>query len=325
MTRARGMAAVMPQPQSLPVNKISTADIVAAFRGRHRHARRRIFDDPYAHLLCGRFLGFAVRFRPLGWLLVKIVLRRLTPAGMCVLMRARYAEQALEAAVAEGVSQYVIIGAGMDSFIFRRRDLLERIDVFEIDHPVTQRKKLERIRRAGLTVPARCRFVAADLSKVAVVDALAGSGFDCSKPTFLSLLGVVYYLTPDSLAALARSIAGGLAPGTRLVIDYLLDEKSCNPAHLRIRERMLAFVRSRGEPMRSEYATEAMSGLFAANGFRAVENFAIQSLEASYIETFGALPFEIPGIFAFGEFQVVERDARAAEQPKNAAAVESPA
>ena len=308
------MAAAMPESQSLPVNKISTADIVAAFRGWHRHARKPIFDDPYARLLCGRFLGFAVKFRPLGWLLVKVVLRRLMPVGMCVLMRARYAEQALEAALAEGVSQYVIIGAGMDSFVFRRRDLLERVDVFEIDHPTTQKKKLERIRRAGLHVPEQCRFVAADLSKVAVVDALAGSGFDCSKPTFLSLLGVVYYLTPDSLAALVRSIAGSLAPGTRLVIDYMLDKESSNPAHLRIRERMLAFVRSRGEPMRSEYALDAVSGLFAANGFRVLENFAIQDMEASYIETFGALPFEIPGIFAFGAFEVVEGGVRAAAE-----------
>ena len=181
------------------------------------------------------------------------------PVSMCVLMRARYAEQALEAAIAaQGAAQYVIIGAGMDSFAFRRRDLLQRIDVFEIDHPVTQQKKLKRIRRAGLTPPARCRFVAADLSRVAVVDALDGSGFDRAQPTFLSLMGVAYYLTPDDLATLAGSIARNLAPGTRLVIDYLLDKESSNPAHLGIREKTLAFVKARGEPMRSEYSTAAI-------------------------------------------------------------------
>ncbi len=299
----------MPESPSLPAGKISTADMAAAVRGWHQHARTPIFEDPYARLLCGRLLGFAVRFRPLGRLLVRVVLARIMPVSMCVLMRARYAEQSLQRAIAEGASQYVIVGAGMDSFALRRRDLLERIDVFEIDHPLTQKKKLERIRQAGLTVPERCRFVAADLSRVALVDALEGSGFDRSRPTFLSLLGVVYYLTPGDLAALARSVARSLAPGTRLVIDYLLDEASCNAAHLRIRERMLSFVKARGEPMRSEYSLNAMNALFAENGFRTVENFAIEDLERSYTQTFGALPFEIPGLFAFGAFEVVARDA----------------
>ncbi len=295
----------MPPAESFPAGKLSTADFTAAVRGWHRRARKPIFEDPYARLLCGRLLGFAVSFRPLGWLLVRVVLARLMPVGMCVLMRARYAEQALETAVAEGAAQYVIVGAGMDSFAFRRPDLLERVDVFEIDHPVTQEKKLERIRRAGLSVPARCRFVAADLSQVALVDALEGAGFDRSRPTFLSLLGVVYYLTPGDLAALARSIARNLAAGTRLVVDYLLDEASSNPAHLRIRQKMLAFVKSRGEPMRSEYSLDAMNALFAEHGFETVENFAIEDLESDYIETFGVLPFEIPGLFAFGAFEIV--------------------
>ena len=303
-----------PQAESFPAGKISTADIVAAVRGWHQHARMPIFADPYARLLCGRFLGFAVRFRPLGWFLVKVVLGRIMPVSMCVLMRARYAEQALEAAIAaQGAAQYVIIGAGMDSFAFRRRDLLQRIAVFEIDHPVTQQKKLKRIRRAGLTPPARCRFVAADLSRVAVVDALDGSGFDRAQPTFLSLMGVAYYLTPDDLATLAGSIARNLAPGTRLVIDYLLDKESSNPAHLGIREKTLAFVKARGEPMRSEYSTAAMNALFAANGFRAVENFAIEDLAPSYRQTFGRLPFEIPGLFAFGAFEVEPRGAGASQ------------
>ncbi len=299
----------MSETESFAAGKISTADIVAAVRGWHQYVRAPIFEDPYARLLCGRFLGFAVSFRSLGRFLANVALERIMPVSMCILMRARYAEQALEAAIAEGAAQYVIIGAGMDSFVFRRRDLLERIDVFEIDHPLTQKKKLKRIRRAGLTVPARCRFVAADLSRVAAVDALEGSGFDRSKPTFFSLLGVVYYLTSDALAALARSISQNLAPGTRLVIDYLFDKKSSNPAHLGIRKKMLSFVKARGEPMRSAYSLDSMNALFAANGFRTVENFAIEDLERSYTRTFGSLPFEIPGLFAFGAFQVVEQDA----------------
>lgn len=289
---------------SLPVNKVSTADVVASARAWHMRNPIRIFEDPYAKKLCGPVLGFALIFPPFRWLLFKIALAAVLPASMCVIMRARYSEQALESAIEEGIQQYGIIGAGMDSFALRRPDLLEKIHAFEIDHPVTQKKKLDRIRRAGFTVPKNHHFVAADLSQVSPVEALAGTAFDISKPTFLSLLGVVYYLPPETLLETARSISQGLPPGTRLVIDYLLDEGSCTPSGLPLRERMLKFVEGRGEPMRSSYSLAEMNALMSDGGFRPVENFAIKDLEAEYRQEFGELPFEIAGIFGFGTFEV---------------------
>ena len=291
---------------SLPVNKVSTADFVASARAWHMRHKIRIFEDPFAKKLCGPVLGFALSFPPFRWFLFNVTLGALLPVGMCVIMRARYAEQALERAVEQGTQQYVIIGAGMDSFAFRRPDLLEKIHAFEIDHPVTQEKKLERIRRAGLTVPENHHFVAADLSEVSIVEALAGTSFDMSKPTFLSLLGVVYYLTPETLVGTARSISQGLPPGTLLVFDYLLDEGSCPPSGLPLRERLLKFVEGRGEPMRSSYSLAEMNAQMSGEGFKPVEHCAITDLEAEYLEEFGELPFEIPGIFGFGTFEVNE-------------------
>ncbi|MDE0528524.1 MAG: class I SAM-dependent methyltransferase [Truepera sp.] len=126
----------------------STAEVAAAVRAMHQRERVRIIEDPYAKFLCGRFWQLVLRIRPLEWF-IRGVLRPIAPASMCVLMRARYAEQTLETAIEAGITQYVIIGVGMDSFAFRRPDLMDRIDVFEIDHPVTQQKKLEYIRRGG--------------------------------------------------------------------------------------------------------------------------------------------------------------------------------
>lgn len=292
---------------SLPTRSISTADVVAAARGAHTRTEQPIFDDPYAHFLCGWFFGLVLRFRPLEYVVNKLVLEALAPITMCVVMRARYAEQALERTVELGIRQYVIIGAGMDSFAFRRPDLLQRIEAFEIDHPVTQRKKLDRVRRAGLTIPPRHHFIEADLTHVSTVDALTNSPFDMFQPAFMSLLGVAYYLTKESLASTAASIASGLPAGTYLVLDYLLDEPSCDAGHLALRTRMLDFVKKRGEPMRAAYALDEMKALMAAAGFEAVENFAITDLEESYREEFGTLPFEIPGIFGFGTFRVIEK------------------
>ena len=287
--------------------KSSTAETVAAFRAVHQRDSAQIFEDPYAQFLCGPFWRLVLRVRPLEWI-VRAMTRPMAPTGMCVVMRARYAEQALEQAVENGITQYVIIGAGMDSFAFRRSDLMERIDVFEIDHPETQGKKLERIRRLGLTIPSRLHFIPADLTKISAMEALAGSGFAMGRPTFLTLLGVVYYLTADSLAETARSLARHLPAGTLLVFDYLLDTESARPEHLSMREKLRAFVARLGEPMVSEYSLADMTALMADQGFEAVENFALPDLEQSYREELGDLPLEIPSIFAFGTFQVAARD-----------------
>ena len=281
---------------------------MAALRALHQRNPVRIFEDPYAQFLCGWFWRLVLWIRPLEWI-IKGMTKPMAPTAMCVVMRARYAEQALEQAVKDGITQYVIIGSGMDSFAFRRPDLMERIDVFEIDHPATQSKKLERIRRLGLTIPSRLHFVPADLAKISALDALVGSGFEMGRPTFLTLLGVVYYLTADSLVETARSISRHLPAGTLLVFDYLLDAESARPEHLSMREKLRSFVARMGEPMVSEYSLAAMNTLMAHQGFEAVANFALPDLEQRYREELGDLPLEIPSIFAFGTFQVAARDA----------------
>ena len=292
---------------SLPATTVSTADLTAAARALHMRDPTPIFSDPYAHLLCGWFFGLVLRLPPLEYVVNKVALDAVKPTLMCVVMRARYAEQALERAVQQGIQQYVIIGAGMDSFAFRRSDLLEHIVSFEIDHPVTQGKKLHRVRRAGLAVPPNHHFVEADLTHVSPVDALSGSPFDMRRLSFMSLLGVAYYLTQETLSATARSLADGLPAGTYLVFDYLLDEASSDSAAFPLRTRMLDFVERRGEPMRASYSLDQMNDLMADAGFETVENFKIKDVEDSYRAEFGTLPFDIPGIFAFGLFRIARR------------------
>lgn len=292
-----------PVVELLRKSGTSTADTAAAIRAIHQRERVRIFKDPYAGLLCGWFWRLVLRIRPLEWLVTRVT-RSTAPTAMCVLMRARYAEQALEQAVEARIAQYAIIGAGMDSFAFRRPDLVERIQVFEIDHPAMQRIKLERVRRAGLPIPGGLHFVPADLAKISAVDALAGSGFDMSRPTFLTLLGVSYYITSDSLAETARSISRHLPAGTLLTLDYLLAEESVKPEHVLMRKRMKSFVARMREPMVSEYSLDSMNAMMSAQGFETVGNFALSDLERRYTEEIGALPFEIPSIFALGTFRV---------------------
>jgi len=289
---------------SLPTNTISTADWVAAARDWHLRNTAGLFEDPYARELCGWRLKLVHLIRPLEWLLFKVVLKPIVPSSMCVIMRARYAEESLEGLIDKGIRQYVILGAGMDSFAFRRPDLLDRIDSFEVDHPVTQRKKLQRIEHAGLEVPPNHHFVAADLSEVSPIDALAGTSFDASEPAFISLLGVSYYLTPEDLASTLRAIAGGMCKGTRIVVDYIFDAESSDPATHNMRRKMLKFVAKRGEPMRSSYSMDAMHRLMAEAGFRAVENIRMTDLTDAYTKNLPPLAVEPPDMFGFANFEV---------------------
>ena len=134
------------------------------------------------------------------------------------------------------------------------------------------------------------------------MEALSHSPFDPGRPAILSFLGVTYYLTPETLTESARSIAAGVAPGSRLVLDYMLDEASAWPEHRKMRAQLEEYVAQRGEPMKSEYSLAAMSDLLADAGFRTLEAITMMDLAERYAEELGPLPFETPGLFACGLF-----------------------
>ena len=283
--------------------RVSTAELVAAVRALHQRDRVRLIDDPYAILLCGRSARRILRIHPAAWFMTHCVLRGLQPAALGTLIRARYAEQALEAAVGAGITQYVIIGAGMDSFALRRPDLMPRLQVFEIDRPAMQKLKQKRLRRAGLDIPRGLHFVPANLERIPVMNALEESAFEPARRAFLSLLGVIYYLPREVLASTVRSIAEGVAAGSQFVVDYMLDAGSAWPEHRGKRAQLEAYVAKRGEPMRSDFSLTQMSALMAEEGFRTIDGITMMDLGHRYAEELGPLPFEIPGLFACGHFQ----------------------
>jgi methyltransferase (TIGR00027 family) len=138
-----------------------------------------------------------------------------------VITRSRYAEDKLQAAVAKGVAQYVLIGAGFDSFALRRPAFAAPLQIFEIDFPATQQLKRQRIAACGLSLPACVHFIAADLAQESVAAALSRSGFDSERLTFFSWLGVTMYLTREANLATLRSIASCAPAGSELVFTYL--------------------------------------------------------------------------------------------------------
>lgn len=280
----------------------STADLAAALRAWHQRDRTRLVEDPYARSLTSPSLRRVLGFRPAAWFLASWFLGALKPVMLGLLIRARYAEQAVEAAFRDGIRQYVVVGAGLDSFALRRTDLVPPLRVFEIDRPAMQEVKRGRVRDAGVAPPTGLHFVPADLERTSVMEALSHSPFDPGNPAILSFLGVTYYLSPETLAESARSIASGVAPGSRLVLDYMLDEASAWPEHRKMRAQLEEYVAKRGEPMKSEYSLAAMSELLASAGLHTIEGITMMDLAARYAEELGPLPFETPGLFACGLF-----------------------
>jgi methyltransferase (TIGR00027 family) len=138
-----------------------------------------------------------------------------------VIIRSRYTEDALREAAYRGVRQYVLIGAGFDSFALRRPAYSETLEIFEIDHPATQTLKIQRIEECGVSLPESVHFIAADLANEDLATALARSSYRRDEPAFFSWLGVTVYLTRKANLATLRAVATYGLRGGELVFTYV--------------------------------------------------------------------------------------------------------
>jgi methyltransferase (TIGR00027 family) len=257
-----------------------TAEAAAAVRARHcLYESPVIFQDPFALEFTSPAWRTIVVTKPLRWLVFERLLRALRPVGAQVVARSRYAEDVLEQAIAAGVRQYVIVGAGFDSFALRRRDLESSVRVFELDHPDTQQSKRERL-RVGL--PDNLEFVAADLERETVADALVRSNFQRERRAFFSWLGTTPYLSNSATRQTLDSIGRFAATGSGVVFDYLVpDELLLEPDKLTV-ERLKRFTARRGEPLVGEFHPEELEAMLASGGLELVETLTPAQQEQRY-------------------------------------------
>lgn len=182
-----------------------------------------------------------------------------------VTCRSRYTERRLAGAVGRGITQYVLLGAGLDSFAYRSA-LAGRLRVFEVDHPATLEFKRRALAAAGIAVPAQVSFVPADLAADDLGGRLADAGFDPGAPALVAWLGVAMYLTRQAIARTA-GVVGRWAPGTELIADYLLPDEMSDEAGREYATQVAASSAGRGEPWLSRLAPEEMSCLLREQGF----------------------------------------------------------
>lgn len=227
--------------------------------------------------------------RLLDWVLAKIVVKKLVPISIQQLTRARFAEEALEEAARNGVTQYVILGSGFDSFAFRRPDL--DLTVFEVDQAAMIRLKRERLAAANLKLPGRLNLVPFDFERGGLRNALTAAGFDPGSPSFFNWMGVTYYLTRDSILDNLDRLAEIASPGSEIVFDYLIADECVPPEDRDLFARMMAFVEKRGEPMISRFdPARAGTDLNPRNFWEIVRNDSPADHHRKYLEGRPDLP-----------------------------------
>jgi methyltransferase (TIGR00027 family) len=189
----------------------------------------------------------------------------LSGARAQVTCRSRYTEDSLADGIGRGTGQYVILGAGLDSFA-RRSRLADQVRIFEIDHPATQEWK----RRIAPT-PENVSFVPVDFTRDSLRGRLGAAGFDFAAPAFVSWLGTTMYLEEHAIEQ-TLSVTGGFAPGSEVIVDYILPAGLRDAAGDSYAEQVGQASAEQGEPWLSLFAPDDMAARLRRHGFGPVRD-----------------------------------------------------
>lgn len=242
-----------------------TALSTAVARGRHRFFDDHplVLDDPYALPLVGPVWRIVERRQD------ESLPREIGQAYRAgIVVRSRYAEDRLEAG---GFTQYVILGAGLDSFVWRRPDLVRGLRVLEVDHPASQQAKRDRAAEVGLPHLDGVTYVPVDLELDTLEARLTDVGLDWGAPTLFSWLGVTMYLTIPAIEATLRTVAAA-ADGSEVVLTYAPDPRHLDDLGRRYREIAKVLVAALGEPSITFLTREDAEAMCGRSGLEVVDH-----------------------------------------------------
>ncbi len=250
-----------------------TARAVASRRAAHQLFDRPIvLDDPIAVPLLGpEFFADPKRHSD----------PRSRAFRAFMVARSRYAEDNLAEAFAAGVRQYVVLGAGLDTFAYRSP--FPELRVFEVDFPSTQAFKRQMLASASIPEPASLTFVPLDFEHQTLAAGLAQAGFDASSPAFFTWLGVIPYLTLAAFRATVDYVAA-MPPGSGLVFDYAVTDDELSPRLRAARKSLAARVAAAGEPFQLYFASARMQNELQSAGFSRIAQIDSLDLNARYFQ-----------------------------------------
>jgi methyltransferase (TIGR00027 family) len=256
-------------------NPSRTAWRVAVRRAAHQlFDAPRVFDDPLAIRILGPDAGAGLeRDRPNATNRVALALR----AFMAV--RSRIAEDRLAEGYAQGVRQYVVLGAGLDTLAYR--STFAGLRVFEVDHPATQRWKRDLLERAGIPIPASLEYVAVDFERRPFMEALTESAFDATGPACFAWLGVSMYLNRETVIQTVRSIAALPQPST-VVFDYAVARSELGMMEKMVLSAFERRVAAIGEPWTCYFEPADLADVLRSVGFDRVDDLGPEGINQRY-------------------------------------------
>ena len=198
-------------------------------------------------------------------------------------LRARYAEDCLAEGVQHGVSQYVILGAGLDTFPYRQPSWGRSLRIYEVDHPITQQWKRDRLKVADITVPSNVRFVPVDFERASIQEALRLSDFAFGAWTLCSWMGVTQYLTREALEATFQ-FALSLPPASEIVFSFILPEEAVSGVEAAALTTAAERAAEAGEPWLTRLYPEELTAKLRSLGFSQVIHLTPDEARERYFQ-----------------------------------------
>jgi methyltransferase (TIGR00027 family) len=251
-----------------------TAQRVAIRRAMHQlWDNPRIFDDPVALQIIGADEAAMLSgSRPADPLLERYL-------RAFLVARSRYAEDQLAKAVWQGVKQYVILGAGLDTFAYRNP--FSGLRVFEVDHPATQAWKRKRLKSGRISVPASLTFVPTDFHEQALAQVLEQAGFKAGQPAFFSWLGVTPYLASETVLGTLQWLIS-ICSGNGVAFDYAVPRSSLDPSYWPAFDDLSSRVAAAGEPFVGFFEGKELARAMRKMGFAQIEDLGADEINARY-------------------------------------------
>jgi methyltransferase (TIGR00027 family) len=196
-------------------------------------------------------------------------------------MRSRYAEDCLAESVANGVRQYVLLGAGLDTFAYRQPPWAWSLRIFEVDYPATQQWKRGKLTAANIAFPDNLKLAPVDFETTSLKQGLAAAGFDFNVPTFFSSLGVTQYLTEEAFDLTLKFVLS-LPPASEIVFSFVLADSALSAEDAAAAALHASNAVHKDEPWLSRFVPEQLASKLAAQGFSKVVYFSTDDANDRY-------------------------------------------
>jgi methyltransferase (TIGR00027 family) len=200
-----------------------------------------------------------------------------------IVARARFVEDIAKDQLVGGVRQYVLLGAGLDSFAQRNRQIISDVDIYEIDQPNTLAWKEEKLTEKGYEIPGNLHFVPVNFENSSWLSELLNKGFTIHRPAFVSCTGVTIYLTPEAVADTLQKMAS-LAAGSMIAIAFYLPLEELDEEDKPLLEMSMKGAAASGTPFRSFYLFEEIEKLAAEMGLKQIQIISTKDMTERYFK-----------------------------------------